>query len=160
MKNDGDLKRLIISEMDLLQALDFGKFILRKRLHDKTSKEAKLVHLAFNTSLIVSYARPFLGSRNSEDRSEKPSLPKRFRDRLTKDEKRLHQIVITSRKKEYAHSDLDSYGMKISTLEGTHIPHGRNPFIPLTKTQTTQLVAIIENLLAEIAERRIQMQDM
>ena len=46
---------------DFKQAQRFARYILRRKLHDVRNPHAvaKLVHLAFNTSLIVAYCRPF-----------------------------------------------------------------------------------------------------
>ena len=50
---------------DFKQARSFASFILDKKLHDKKQTDyVRLLHSAFNTSLIVSYCRPFTFYRN------------------------------------------------------------------------------------------------
>jgi hypothetical protein len=58
-KTQIQLTRLNIFLSDFRQSHKFAAHILEKRLHDKRTELKKLVHQAFNTSLIVSYSRPF-----------------------------------------------------------------------------------------------------
>jgi hypothetical protein len=60
------LSRLNIFWVDFKQAQRFALFIVRRKLHTVKNPQAvaKLIHLAFNTSLIVAYSRPFLDSND------------------------------------------------------------------------------------------------
>src|SRR2546426_539151 len=58
------LPRLYIYLNDLRDARKFVAYILKKGLHDKKTELKQLEHLAFNTSLIISYSRPFKSSNN------------------------------------------------------------------------------------------------
>jgi hypothetical protein len=55
---DSDALQLSRFLNDLRQSREFAEFILQRKWRDKSPK-SRLVHLAFNTSLIVSYCRPF-----------------------------------------------------------------------------------------------------
>ncbi len=153
MEKDEDLERCIISQLDLLQSLAFAKFILEKQLHERATvdEEKKLIHLAFNTALIVSYCRPFHRNKSNQGTARRPSLPSSSLDIFTADERKLHDLIIKSRDKEYAHSDLESYNMLISQFKGIQIPISRDPFIPLNRDSITQLISIIEKLVAKIS---------
>ena len=155
MTNEEELERILISQSDLLQAHQFATFILEENLHDKSTHDAKtkLILLAFNTALIVSYSRPFGTNRGKVTRRR--SLSDTVLNSLTDSESRLHQLVLDCRDQEYAHSDLASYDMSIfSSFSGIDIPISRNPFIPLDKTQINNLVSIIEKLVTRTSEIR------
>jgi hypothetical protein len=69
------LSRLNIFLFDFHEARRFADYILTRDLHKSKDPQSKtrLVHLAFNTSLIVSYCRPFHGS-NDQKGARKVSL--------------------------------------------------------------------------------------
>jgi hypothetical protein len=60
------LSRLNIFLFDFRQAHGFAWCILRRKLHSVKDPQAvaKLIHLAFNTSLVVAYSRPFHDSND------------------------------------------------------------------------------------------------
>lgn len=103
------LPRSYIDRMDFLQARQFAYYILQKGLHEKKkTKRARAnqqsVHLAFNTSLIISYSRPFHGSRNFNG-EPLSSLKKEICRVLNESETQLHRKVLDMRDSAYAHSD-------------------------------------------------------
>jgi len=128
-------ERLSISDDDLAQAKRFGNFILERSLHDTTGGvDDKLIHLAFNTALIVSYARPF--TMNFDKLGKKrPSMLLPFLENLSCEEGKLHKIVCDSRDQEYAHSDSASHNVAIYKSEFFDIAISPNPFIPLPRIQ-------------------------
>ena len=160
VKPGDELERLIISQQDLLQAKSFAEFILSKNLHDRSTdwEEQKLIHLAFNTSLIVSYSRPFTGNRGIST-GKQQSVGSKLLEVLSKEEKRLHDNLTRSRHAEYAHSDLNSHNVSIYACENFAIPIGRNPFVPIEIEQIRQLIAIIDRLLTEISLRRSHLEE-
>src|SRR6266404_6741087 len=104
------LSRLNIFLFDFQQARRFAEYILVKKLHavKGSQAKAKLVHLAFNTSMIVSYSRPFHKS------NEGPGLPKvwlrQFVGGVLNDaEEKLHTKIINKRDKVFAHSDAEEH---------------------------------------------------
>lgn len=159
VKPEDELERLIISEGDLLQARRFAEFILRKNLHDRSTdyEEQKLIHLAFNTSLIVSYSRPFTGNKGISG-GKQPSIGLHLLEALSIEEKKLHESLTQSRDTEYAHSDLHSRDIYIYKSDNLAIPIGRDPFVPLEIKQTKLLIAIIDRLATEITRRRNELE--
>lgn len=100
--------RLSISLGDFRQARRFASFILRRQLHTKTQTDyVQLLHLAFNTSLVVSYSRPF--SSNRDLHKARSSLKSLVLAVLTADEIALQEKVLEVRNTAYGHSDASSH---------------------------------------------------
>ena len=142
-KDTSLLKRLMISEDDLLQAKKFINFVLEKELYNCKNEEDELILLAFSTAVIVSYSRPF---KNNVAKS----LLESFLDSLTENELKIHNRFIKMRDKEYAHSDAVSYSPE---FYGDFLVT-RNPFNPLEEKEFIALNKIIEKLLSEIITKR------
>jgi hypothetical protein len=107
------LPRLYIDANDFREALQFAGFILRQRLHEKKKTELarakqQVIHRAFNTSLIVAYARPFKSSNDLKGKRESPI--KDYKDVLRGEtETELHLKVLSMRDQLCAHSDARSH---------------------------------------------------
>lgn len=102
------LPRLYIYLRDFHQARKFGAYILNQGLHDKKTELKQLVHLAFNTSLIISYSRPFHCNKNLEGQP-KSSLREHTSEVLNEAEVEIHTRVLAMRDTAYAHSDARSH---------------------------------------------------
>jgi len=90
---------------DLNQAQEFARHIIKRRWQrdKKETPVATLEHKAFNTSLIVSYARPFHNNKNLK--GEPPSSLRRQVEKvLSEDELKVHRRVLKLRDTVYAHS--------------------------------------------------------
>src|SRR5688572_23542022 len=100
------LSRLNIFWVDFKQAQRFARYILRRKLHNVKNPQAvaKLIHLAFNTSLVVAYSRPFLDSNDGS--KKKVSLRGTVNAILDTPEQILHDKIIRKmRNQAFAHSD-------------------------------------------------------
>lgn len=111
MSNSTDKKirrsRLNIYLGDFYEARRFANYILNRNLHKSNDHESmtRLKHLAFNTSLIVSYCRPF---HKSNDQDGKPKVKLGKTDVaavLDAYESDLHNSVLDKRDRAFAHSD-------------------------------------------------------
>jgi hypothetical protein len=104
------LPRVRVDRLDLIRAREFAVEILAKEWSDKNHN---LAHDAFNIALIVSYAKPFSGSRDLEKRNE-IRLDERVKvaDVLNEEESKLHYRVKELRNKSFAHSDARSVLVK------------------------------------------------
>ena len=107
------LPRLYIDRLDFLQAREFAAYILNERLHEKRKTERaqasrQLIHQAFNTSLIISYSRPFHWNKNFKGEPES-SLRKCASKVLNKTEVELHSKILGQRDTTYAHSAARSH---------------------------------------------------
>ena len=113
------LSRLNIFLFDFRQAQRFAQYILRRKLHSVKNPQAvaKLIHLAFNTSLIVAYSRPFHGSNDGQ--KVKVSLREAVSAVLdTASEQALHRKVIDVRDQTFAHSDAAAHEIEGFNYEG------------------------------------------
>jgi hypothetical protein len=113
--NEFRLSRLNIFLFSLNQARRFSSYILKKKLHaiKNPRAKAKLVHSAFDTSLIVSYSRPFHKS------NEPAGLPVSLREAvqtvlIDADEVALHRRVIEKRDRVFATRTLRLTKSKVS----------------------------------------------
>jgi hypothetical protein len=99
------LPRWFIDLRDFQQAQAFALHILkRKWRHDKKEPPvASLEHQAFNTSLIVAYARPFHKNKNFKDEPDS-SLRKDVAQVLNDAEVELHNRILKLRDSVCAHS--------------------------------------------------------
>lgn len=90
---------------DFRQAHEFAGHILKRKWHRKKETPVKsLEHRAFNTSLIVAYARPFHNNKNLEN-EPRSSLRKQVAQVLNETEIELHDRILRLRNTVYAHSD-------------------------------------------------------
>jgi hypothetical protein len=99
------LPRWYIDLGDFQQAQAFAQHILRRKWrHDKKEGPVtSLEHQAFNTSLIVAYARPFHKNKNFKGATA-PSLRNDAAKVLNGPEGELHNRILTLRDNVYAHS--------------------------------------------------------
>lgn len=138
------LSRLNIFLFDFNQARRFSGYIRRRNLHavKNPHAKAKLVHAAFNTSLIVSYSRPF---HKSNDTIGKPvSLSKAVQAVLSYDEKALHDRIIDKRDRVFAHSDAAAHEIKGFNYDGSTVQIYNTAFEPLTCDETRLLSTMIK----------------
>jgi len=144
------LPRLNIYLSDFRQSQKFAVYILEKRLHNKKTKLSKLVHEAFNTSLIVSYSRPFKLSNefSGQGKSSLQSTAKVLND----DEIKLHEKVIDMRDRAHGHSDARSH--LFEGLDFNKLGIMKYPFMPLSKLETENLKIMIEKWIAYLKEER------
>ncbi len=156
--NEGQDRRIRRSRVnifwgDFKQAREFADYILSKRLHEVKGPyaKAKLVHLAFNISLIVSYSRPFHKS-NEGAGLPRASLRRYVGSVLTVDERALHKKVIDKRDQALAHSDADAHEFEGVNYDGRGMLLYKSAFIPLTKDETQMLRRMIKKWIKYLEE--------
>jgi len=146
--------RLSIFLADFRQSLGFARFILEKKLHQKKRTDhVRLVHLAFNTSLIVSYSRPFFWNENRS--GEVKSSLKYLDCGLDEHETKLHMLVLEQRNHVYAHSQASAH------LFGSHdydskVVHFYRQAEPLTESQTRRLQVMIKKWIRYLLEKKLR----
>ncbi len=138
------LSRLNIFLVDFRQAHTFATYILKKKLHDVKGERAKskLVHLAFNTSLIVSYSRPFHKS-NERDGLSRVWLRDATNEVLSDTEKSLHTKILKLRDQTFAHSDAVAHEIPGFDYSGKSVQFYKLAFAPLSKDETRTLKTIL-----------------
>lgn len=133
------LPRVYIDRLDLIDARKFAAYILEKGW---PNKKEELAHAAFNTALIISYARPFSMRKDLKRQRELP-LDKQVADVLIeKEEIALHERIKEMRHESFAHSDARSH-----LFEGfdysNHFPFFKLE-LPLSQPETSLLATMIQ----------------
>lgn len=141
------LPRASIDRLDFIEAGRFAAHILDKGW---PNKKDELAHKAFNTSLIISYVRPFTGRYDLEEHRE-PSLDERIAEVLNEEEIKLHKRVKMLRDKSYAHSDARSHLFE----ELDYIKHSwpLKEHLPLEKADVESLVRMIKKWIDHLEAR-------
>ena len=137
---------------DFRHSLTFARFILEKKLHKKKRTDhVRLVHLAFNTSLIVSYSRPFFGNQN---RSGKAKSSLKYLDcGVDEDEAKLHALILEQRNQVYAHSQASAH-LFTGLDYDSKVAHFYRSVEPLSESQTRRLAMMIKKWITYLIEKR------
>lgn len=134
------LPRVYIDRLDLIEARKFAAYILEKGW---PNKKRGLAHDAFNTALIISYARPFSTRYDLERKRELP-LDKQVAEVLIeKEEKALHERIKVMRDESFAHSDARSHLFKNFDYNSKQMLFFKLE-LPLSKLETTLLATMIQ----------------
>lgn len=134
------LPRIYIDRLDLKEARKFAAYILKKGW---PNQKRELAHTAFNTALIVSYARPF-GVRRDLERQRESPLDKHIADVLIeKEEIALHEQIKEMRNESFAHSDARSHLFEGFDYIGEPVFLYKSE-LPLSEEKTRLLATIIQ----------------
>jgi hypothetical protein len=154
-RENGQIRRSRVNIFlgDFEQAREFADYILSKRLHDVKGPyaKAKLVHLALNTSLIVSYSRPFHKS-NEGAGLPRASLRQLVDGLLSGDERALHEKVIDKRDQALVHSDAAAHEFEGVNYDGRGMLFYKSAFMPLTKAESQVLRRMIKKWIKYLEE--------
>lgn len=156
------LSRLNLFLMDFRDAQKFAHYIIRRKLHTVKNDRAvaKLVHLAFNTSLVVAYSRPFHKSNDQIRDGKKVRVW--LRDAVdsildTAADKALHDKLIKLRDETFAHSDSAAREIEGFNYERNTILFYKAPVEVITREETRQLDKMIEQWIAHLEQQRSEM---
>lgn len=156
--NEFRLSRLNIFLFDFIHARRFASYILRRKLHGVKNPHAtaKLVHSAFNTSLIVSYARPF---HNSNDPAGlRVSLREAVQTVLSHDDEiALHCRVIDKRDRVFAHSDATAHEVEGFNYDGATVHFYKLADEPLTRDEMRLLSTMIGKWIKYVEQLRSEL---
>ena len=143
---------------DFRQSREFSEYILQRRLPGKKGKKVRLIHLAFNTSLIVSYSRPFTGNKNAEGKTERSPLKERVGEVLSEVEQKVHAKVVQRRNSTYAHSDARMYLIRGFDYGSRSLHLMVDPFYALlTESETAMLNVIIGKWIKHLLRERAKL---
>jgi hypothetical protein len=154
------LSRLNIFWVDFKQAQRFALFIVRRKLHTVKNPQAvaKLIHLAFNTSLIVAYSRPFLDSNDGA--KKKVSLRDAVNALLDTPEQMLHDKIIKKmRNQAFAHSDAAAHEIDGFNYDGSTVQIYKAAFEPLTRDETRLLSTMIKKWIGYVEQLRSELKE-
>jgi hypothetical protein len=156
--NDKEFRRsrLNIFLGDFYEARRFANYIVNRNLHKSNDRESMtgLKHLAFNTSLIVSYCRPFHGS-NDQDGKPRVKLGKTdVAAVLDARESDLHNSIFDKRDRAFAHSDSIAHEIQGWDYSGRAVMLYKFGREPLTKQETQTLRRMIRKWIKHLEELR------
>lgn len=155
---DGAIRpsRLNIFLCDFREAHDFATYILTRDLHKFTAPESKkrLIHLAFNMSLIVAYCRPFHGSNDVKGRP-KVSLSKRDAVAvLDTEEADFHKTIIAQRDQAFAHSDSIASEIEGWDYSGQIVMLYKSARQPLIREETQRVKCLTKKWINHVLQLR------
>ena len=140
-----------MSRGDFKQAHYIASYILDEKLHD--AEDRRLLE-ALNCAMIIAYCRPF--SRNDKAvHIGIPELPASFLRGLSKDEKEIHDVVMSDRNSVLAHSDSSAFDLQPETWR---IKDRRIliPWVNDTKTALTrEATETFQSLAKKMMERAL-----
>ena len=145
-------RRLLISRQDLSEALACIDLIDRSGLKRAGSGSHPLELIILTTALVVSYARPFVGTRGSGELADRV-LPGSILRPLTRTQRELHDLMIHLRQKEIAHSDVEVLELSFRLFPGGESSIFRTTRDPLYRRELDSLRPIIGKI-----EKQIELQ--
>ncbi len=152
------LSRLNIFLFDFRQARRLVRYILRRKLHGVKNPQAvsKLIHISFNTSLVVAYSRPF--HKSNDGVNVRVSLSDTVDVILeTPVEQALHRKVIDMRDQAFAHSDAAAHEIEGFNYDGATVQLYKIAFEPLTREETLLLSRMIEKWVTYLEKQRSEL---
>jgi hypothetical protein len=144
--------RLTIFMSDFREALRFADYILQKNLHEKKAEQSRLVHLAFDLSLVISYARPF-GQNRERPGEGRSSLDAAVIEVLTGDEAKLHARIMDRRDRAYAHSDASMHLIEGFDYDRRSVQLMLS-LLPLGRTEIQMTKGMIKKWLKHLHEQK------
>jgi hypothetical protein len=145
-------RRLWLSRIDLEEAKSTIAEIVVRRLPYPRSRGPSSLLQALTTSLVVSYARPFVNARGQSAVAER-TIPGSLLRVYSSAERAFHERLLEMRNREAAHSDADILEMYIEVFpdgDGGICRVSRNP---LRRVELRALERMIEKLEGEIERR-------
>lgn len=147
--------RIDIILNDFRDAKRFAAHILDSKLHSKKSARSQLIHRAFNTALVIAYARPFSATKESENARPRILLGTDVVDAvLVTDEKVLHNAVITLRNTVFGHSDASAYEFPGFNYNSNLVRIYKSAKDPLSEESTRRLKTLSVKWLSYVKAQR------
>lgn len=152
-------RRLWLSRIDLEEARSAISEIIARKLPSPRKWGPSPLLQALTTSLVVSYARPFVNTRGQSAVAEK-TVPGSLLRVFSSSERAFHDRLMEMRNREAAHTDADILEMYIEVFpngDGGICQASRNP---LRRAELRALVSMIEKLVGEIERCCEELRDM
>jgi hypothetical protein len=145
-------RRLWLTEIDLEEAQGAINEIIKRNLRRPGSYKPTPLLQSLTTALVVAYTRPFVMSRGNPavaDRTVPGSLLRVY----TADERAFHEILVTMRNREVAHSDADLLQISLEVFPEGHGAVCKVARDPLSRPQLRALLRMIDKLQGELELR-------
>lgn len=155
------LRRLILSQEDVQQAIDIAQYILEHSLWDEAKwSDARLIGRGLQTAMVVSYIRPFSGNFDAEHTFSRPRID--IDKLLTEPEWRLHQEIKEMRDTVFAHTDAEQRNLSLSIYKfgeySTANAISRNPYVMKSKQVTEDFLSLFKRVQCLFLEETIRLQ--
>lgn len=138
-------RRLYLARIDLDEAKATAEDLLARRIPLPRRKPPAPLLMSLTTALVVAYARPFVASRRNSVVAE-TVVPGVFLRNLSKRQRELHEVLITLRNKQMAHSDAEILEMHVRLIPGGDIGIFRDPRAPFTRIELRAVLKVIEKI--------------
>ena len=145
-------RRLWIAGEDLDETQSIVQEAIKAKLRRPRHNKPNGLLLAFTTSIVVSYARPFINSRG-DSRTADRIVPERLVQVLTPTEREFHKVVLEVRNREVAHSDADILELTLELFPSGDGAISRVTREPLLGRDLRMLSRMITKLSEEIDRR-------
>lgn len=154
------IRRWVLSSMDLDQALERVNYVLEHRLYRETTEVDRIVSRALQTAMIVAYSRPFSGNRDQEHNTWRLD---EFLEVYNEQELAFHSRLLRNRNQVYAHSDSEIRDLRIHVMNiggvPMVLPMSRNPYVSMCETELERFREMVQKLRARISEETITAQN-
>lgn len=144
---------LHLAQIDLSQSAFFADQICAQRLHHEPWEinwKDYLHQMAYMTSLIIAYSRPFSPARGF------PNFPSKLLKELTLEEKKLHEQLLSQRNKTYAHTDLDLKKVRPIMHNGTPNAIEAYPQLRMTADEIKEIRKLIYKISIAIQKKILE----
>ena len=145
-------RRLWLTEIDLEEAKGAINEIITRNLRRASIYKPTPLLQSLTTALVVAYTRPFVVSRGDQSYADR-TAPGSILKVLTSEERRFHNLLITMRNREVAHSDAEVTQVTLELIPDGHGGICKVTRDPLSRPQLRALLAMIEKVEAELQQR-------
>ena len=143
-------KVLHLAQIDLSQSAFFADHLCAQRFHYEPWEinwKDYLHQMAYMTSLIVAYSRPFIPGRGF------PNFPSNLLKDLTLIEKQLHEKLIDQRNRTHAHTDLDLKKVRLIIQNGTPNAIEAHPHLRMSADEIKEIRKLIYKISIAIQKK-------
>jgi len=156
-----EYRRLVLSSIDLDQAIEWVDLILGNQLYRERDEKERAISRGLQTAMVVAYSRPFSG--NDERKHTTGKLRGELLDVFDKDEKTIHSRVLKLRHKVFAHTDSEVRDLKVNVASVMGIPFAmplsHNPFVSMSEAELVRFRQMARKLSTRIAEELTKVQE-
>ena len=156
---DKNLNRLHASLEDLSQAINFVKLALDRRFHQSSDPQDRLIGNAINTSIIISYWRPFSGNRGSDQMTK--TLSDHHIRSYSEEQNLMHQKIKDFRNTIYAHTDDSTCKVRALPVlnDGIYRAKRQIVFTPLSNEELRLIEHMLNTTCCSIGNNIMKLQN-
>ncbi|MFL6197715.1 MAG: hypothetical protein ACJ76J_00925 [Thermoanaerobaculia bacterium] len=153
-------RRYWLAEKDLQEARAIAHLILDLNLHSRPKEPLDVENRALSLAAVVSYGRAFVESKSEGSVLVASVMPKSVLQRLSREERELHNKLLDLRHKQLAHSDMGPVGLKIGLIKDGDFSMYEVTRVPLSRKEVSLVKKMTEDLIEELLERQEELRKM